>query len=184
MKDHRPAPPGNVSGSVRHLRRAACAVASAGVASALPVVAGAQNLGPIVFGAVLPGILLAAILAPLAKFGLLSLPTFRAARPRPRRFVGVGLLELAVWVVALPAGLAFRFQGVWVYEAFLPAALAVSLATGYLANHLAFHLPASRGRGGATAGSVVLVLLLALLLPVFIVASTLAILGLHSALPR
>ena len=86
--------------------RIACCI---GAGLALPTIAYAENVGPLVFGTVLPGILLGAIFSVVLKFGLLSLPSYRQARPRVRRFVGMAMVDLAVWALALPSGLVLRF---------------------------------------------------------------------------
>lgn len=151
--------------------RMACSV---GAALALPAVANAQNVGPLVFGVVLPGILLGTIFSVVLKFGLLSLPHYKEARPRPRRFIGIVLVDLAIWALALPSGLVLRFGNRWVYKEYLPVALILAVAAGYVANHLAFHRAASRGAGGVTIVSMALVLLLTLLLPLLIIAFALA----------
>ena len=147
--------------------RIACCI---GAGLALPTIAYAENVGPLVFGTVLPGILLGAIFSVVLKFGLLSLPSYRQARPRVRRFIGMAMVDLAVWALALPSGLVLRFGNRWVYKAHLPLALISAVAAGYIVNHLAFHRAASRGAGGVTAASMALVFLLTLSLPLLIIS--------------
>jgi hypothetical protein len=141
----------------------------------MPAVANAQNIGPLVFGVVLPSIILATIFSVILKFGLLSLPHYSQARPRPTRFIGIALVDLAVWALALPSGLLLRFGNRWVYKEHLPVALIIAVAAGYISNHLAFHRAASHGAGGVTIVSMALVLLLTLLLPLLIIAFALVI---------
>jgi hypothetical protein len=136
----------------------------------MPAVANGQNIGPLVFGVLLPSVLLATILSVILKFGLLSLPRYRQVRPRPRNFIGTALVDFAVWALAIPSGLALRFGTRWVYKEYLPVALILAVATGYVANSLAFHRAASRGAEGVTVVSMALVLLLTLLLPLLIIS--------------
>ncbi len=84
-------------------------------------------------------------------------------------------VDLAVWVFALPAGLAVRFGNRWVYKEYLPVALIFAVAAGCVANYLAFHRAASGGAGGVTVASMALVLLLTLLMPLLIIAFALGI---------
>ena len=146
-----------------------------GAGLALPTIAYAQNVGPLVFGIVLPGILLGAIFSVVLKFGLLSLPRYRQARPRLRRFIGIALADFAIWALALPSGLALRFGTRWVYKEYLPVALILAVAAGYVANYLAFHRTASVGAEGVTAAGMALIFLLTLLLPLLIIAFALVI---------
>ena len=141
-----------------------------GTGLALPTIAYAQDVGPLVFGTVLPGIVLGAIFSVVSKFALLSLPRYRQARPHLKRFIGMALVDLAVWALALPSGLLLRFGNRWVYKADLPLALISAVAAGYIVNHLAFHRAASRGAGGVTAASMALVFLLTLSLPLLIIS--------------
>ena len=155
----------------RVIRIACCA----GAALALPAVANAQNIGPLVFGVVLPSIVLGTIFSVILKFALLSLPRYRQVRPRPRRFIGIALVDFAVWALALPSGLALRFGNRWVYKEYLPVALILAVAAGYVANYLAFHRAVSRGAEGVPVVSMALVLLLTLLLPLLIISFVLVI---------
>jgi hypothetical protein len=150
---------------------ACCVVA----APALPAIAHAQDVGPLVFFVVLPAILLGAIFSVVLKFGLLSLPRHRQSRPRLRRFIGIALVDFAIWALALPSGLALRFGNRWVYKEYLPVALILAVAAGYAANYLAFHWAVSRGAGGVTVVSLALVLLLTLLMPLLIISFVLLI---------
>jgi hypothetical protein len=148
---------------------------SVGAALVLPAIAHAQDVGPLVLFVVLPAILLGAIFSVVLKFGLLSLPRYRQARPRLRRFIGIALADFAIWALALPSGLALRFGTRWVYKEYLPVALILAVAAGYVANYLAFHRTASGGAGGVTAAGMALVFLLTLLLPLLIIAFALVI---------
>ena len=157
------------------MRRGTLIACCLGATLALPAVANAQNIGPLVFGVVLPSILLATIFSVILKFGLLSLPRYRQVRPRLRRFIGTALVDFAVWALALPSGLALRFGNRWVYKEYLPVALIIAVAAAYLANYLAFHRAASRGAEGVTVVSMALVLLLTLLLPLLIISFVIVI---------
>jgi hypothetical protein len=97
-----------------------CIACCVGATLVLPTMAYAQNVGPLVFFVVLPAILLGAFFSVVLKFGLLSLPRYKRARPRLRRFIGIALVDLAVWTLALPSGLLLRFGNRWVYKADLP----------------------------------------------------------------
>jgi hypothetical protein len=157
--------------------RIACCV---GAALALPASAHAQDVGPLVFFMVLPAILLGALFSIVLKFALLSLPRYRKARPRLRRFIGIALVDLAVWTLALPSGLLLRFGNRWVYKADLPLALISAIAVGYIVNHVTFHRAASGGAESVTAASMALVFVLTLLLPLLIIAFALVIFWLGS----
>ena len=144
----------------------ACSIAAA---LALPAMAHAQDVGPLVFFVALPAVGLGIILSVVLKFVLLSRPRYRQSRPRLRRFVGIAMLDFAIWVLALPASLALRFGTAWVYKEYLPVALILTVAAGYLANYVAFHRAVTRGTGSVTFVSLALVLLLTLLMPLLII---------------
>ena len=139
------------------------------VALALPAMAHAQNVGPLVFFVALPAVGLGIILSVVLKFVLLSRSRHRQLRPPLRRFVGMALVDFAIWVLALPASLALRFGTAWVYKEYLPVALILTVAAGYLANYVAFHRAVTRGTGSVTFASLALVLLLTLLMPLLII---------------
>ena len=85
------------------------------------------------------------------------------------------MVDLAVWALALPSGLALRFGTRWGYKEYLPVALILAVAAGYVANYLAFHRTASVGAEGVTAAGMALIFLLTLLLPLLIIAFALVI---------
>jgi hypothetical protein len=158
--------------NMKCVTRIACCVWAA---LALPTVANAQNVGPLVFGVVLPGILLGTIFSVVLKFGLLSFHRYRQVRPRLRGFIGIALADFAIWALALPSGLALRFGTRWVYKEYLPVALILAVAAGYVANYLAFHWAVARGTESVTVVSMALVLLLTLLMPLLIISFVLLI---------
>ena len=157
------------------MKRRTLMACSVGAPLVLPAIAHAQDVGPLVVFVVLPAILLGAIFSVVLKFGLLSLPRYRQARPRLRRFIGIALADFAIWALALPSGLALRFGTRWVYKEYLPVALILAVAAGYIANYLAFHRTASVGAEGVTAAGMALIFLLTLLLPLLIIAFALVI---------
>ena len=157
------------------MKRRTLMACSVGAPLVLPAIAHAQDVGPLVVFVVLPAILLGAIFSVVLKFGLLSIPRYRQARPRLRRFIGIALADFAIWALALPSGLALRFGTRWVYKEYLPVALILAVAAGYVANYLAFHRTASVGAEGVTAAGMALIFLLTLLLPLLIIAFALVI---------
>ena len=157
------------------MKRRTLMACSVGAPLVLPAIAHAQDVGPLVVFVVLPAILLGAIFSVVLKFGLLSLPRYRQARPRLRRFMGIALADLAIWALALPSGLALRFGTRWVYKEYLPVALILAVAAGYVANYLAFHWAVARGTESVTVVSMALVLLLTLLMPLLIISFVLLI---------
>ena len=138
-------------------------------ALALPAIARAQDVGPLVFFVALPAIGLGIILSVVLKFVLLSRPRHRQFRPRLRRLVGMALTDFAIWALALPASFALRFGTAWVYKEYVPVPLILALAAGYVGNYVAFHRAVTRGTGSVTVVSLALVLLLTLLMPLLII---------------
>jgi hypothetical protein len=117
-----------------------------------PMLAQAQDIGPLVLIVALPGVLLGVAGSVWFKVLLLSRPRYRASRPRLRRFLGLGLADFAVWALLLPAVLALRIGGQWVYREHMLLAIVAAFACGYLLNYFAFRRTLMQAGTGLSAG--------------------------------
>jgi hypothetical protein len=143
-----------------------------------PTLAQAQDIGPLVLIVALPSVLLGAAGSVWLKVLLLSRPLYRAQRPRLRRFVGLGLADFAVWALLLPAVLALRLSGQWVYREHMLLALVAAFVCSYLVNYFAFRRALLQAGAGLAAG-VLLSALFAIAMPalVFIAGSTIFVIA-------